>query len=150
MEIQWPDKGPKQQKRKALIETCYNRLFNFVWRNWTLDRWTSFPLDSCLSNRVVVRKWSRIHKVKQWTASHTVGSTHLTPRLRRQVVWRAMGTPTPQMVTQRTDQPLGLGPLDFGSLLKLRAQFPFPCCTLSLKPFHCAQWMNILLKCIGN
>lgn len=83
MEVQWSEQVPSQQQRDVrgnCVESRYNRLYHFVWRNWTFDRWTSFPLHLYLSNRVVVGKWSRIHKVKKWPGSHTVDSSHLTPQ----------------------------------------------------------------------
>lgn len=77
--VTWPGFIPTSEEG-AWVETCCKRLFNFVWRNWTFDRWTSFPLHSYLSNRVVVGKSSRIHKVKKWPSSHTIGSSHLPPQ----------------------------------------------------------------------
>lgn len=74
--VTWRGSLPAAEE-EAWVETCYNQLLNFVWRNWTFDRWTSFPLRSYLSSGVVVREWSRIHQVKKWPGSHTVGSPHL-------------------------------------------------------------------------
>ena len=110
--VTWPGSLPTAEE-EAWVETCYNRLFNFVWRNWTFDRWTSFPLHSYLSNRVVVGKWSRIHEVKKWPGSHTVDSPHLPPKFSRQVVPFTLVMSIPKLVTQRTYQPLGVGPQRF-------------------------------------
>lgn len=78
--VTWPGSLPPAEEG-AWVETCYNRLFHSVWRNWTFDRWTSFPLHVYLSNRIVVGKWSRIHKVKNWPGSHTVDCPRLPPWL---------------------------------------------------------------------